>query len=180
MVITETMQRALMKEPQVAISLNLASQLGPGGILIPEKISIDACLFDLNKEFSTPTETDKAVSLPENSDARRIRIELGQVLEISAETADQIATRPQNGFPASDRFPVVVLDVPAETDKNLHIMLRTTITVFGSVVLREYYSGLTNPMILHELGSAKNGTRIEFQYIFDSDPRFTYRWVDSI
>ncbi|HEX6750619.1 MAG TPA: hypothetical protein VF092_25255 [Longimicrobium sp.] len=39
-VIAETMQRALENEPQVAVSRNLAAQLAPGGILVPERVSV--------------------------------------------------------------------------------------------------------------------------------------------
>ena len=81
----------------------------------------------------------------------------------------------KDALSADARFPAVVLDVPQEAEKHLHILLRTEITVFGSAVLREYDSGLTNPAILHELGSVRNGSRMEFQYILDSNPRFTYR-----
>lgn len=179
MVITETMQRALVKEPQVAITLNLAPQLCPGGILIPQKISIGACLLDLDSEFPVPSNSDEAVPVSEDDGARRIRVELGRVLEITAENAHQMAAmRGQNVLSTCDRFPAVVLDVPQEADKSFHVMLRTTITVFGSAVLREYDSGLTYPAILHELGHAGNGTRIEFQYVFDSNPGFAYGWVE--
>jgi hypothetical protein len=179
MVITETMQRALATEPQVAITLNLVPQLCPGGILIPEKISIDACLFDLKKEFLTPSNSDEAVRSSENPESHRIRIELGRVFEIGVDNAQHLATmRSKDAFSSDARFPAVVLDVPQEAEKDLHIMLRTEITVFGSVMLREYDSGLTNPEILHELGRIGNGRRIEFQYVLGGNPRFTHRWVD--
>lgn len=179
MVITETMQRALAKEPQVAITLNLAPQLCSGGILIPEKISIDACLFDLNKEFLSPSGFDEAVPSLENNDPRRIRIELGRVLEITAENARHLATmRRKDALPGYARLPAVVLDVPQGAEKHLHVMLRTEITVFESAMLREYDSGVTYPKILHELGTAGNGTRIEFQYVFGSSPEFAYAWAD--
>ncbi|MBV1922741.1 MAG: hypothetical protein KUG68_01800 [Flavobacteriaceae bacterium] len=40
LVVTETMDKALTKEPQVRITQNLASQIIPKGILIPEEIKI--------------------------------------------------------------------------------------------------------------------------------------------
>lgn len=43
LVISETMQRALTVEPQVAIATNLVAQLHPLGVMIPECIRVDLC-----------------------------------------------------------------------------------------------------------------------------------------
>jgi hypothetical protein len=177
MVISETMQRALAKEPQVAIMLNLAPQLCAGGILIPENIAIDACLFDLEKEFAASC-SGEAVPCSQTRDSRRTRIELGRVFEIGVDTARRLAAM-RSGHPLPDAgFPTVVLDVPEGADKDLHVMLRTEITVFGAAVLREYESGLTNPAIAHELGRIGDGRRMEFRYVLGSNPGFAHRWVD--
>lgn len=140
-----------------------------GGIFIPERITVDACFCDPEKEF-LPAEFSDSVSSFETSQAKRVRINLGRVLELTAETPPAL-------FAEAD-LPSVVLEVPKEIDKNLNLMLTTTIKVFKSVVIEEYESGITCPVILHDLNQTKRGSRIEFVYSLGNDSRFEYYWSD--
>ena len=155
MVITETMQKALSKEPQVAITVNLAPQLCRGGIFIPERVTIDAYLSDPHKEYMV------------GSRFPRDRIKLGNVFELTAEKAIEVIT--------SGNLSAGAMDLPKEIAEWQKLMLATTITVFDGIVIGEYESGLTHPLWFHDFSGAKGGDRIEFKYCFENNPGFKWQ-----
>lgn len=170
-VLTETMQKALEKEPHVAITCNLAPQLRVGGILVPQKISLNACLADAGKEFDVVTD-DETGSLSQKP--RRSRINLGEVFELTADTSRQIrdwaTTNGHDGAGASRRSPPVKLSAPQLADGNRQLMILTEITVFDSISLGDYDCGLTYPTIIQELGSIVSHQQLEFCYVTGENP----------
>lgn len=159
-VLTETMQRALEKEPQVAVTLNLAPQLCDGGLLVPERIAVDLCLFDPAREFPMLDANGE----PQHS---RVRVPLGEVFALTAESACVLAARAD--------YPAIFLDVPTDS-QHLSAMLRTRITVFGEHELDEYASGITNPLMLNGLSGARC---IRVQYQGGPRPAFRCERVDG-
>jgi hypothetical protein len=177
-VLVEAMQVALEKEPQVAITMNLAPQLCAGGIFIPERIVVSCHLCDPANEFSPlPVQTGAANSLSAGSSTRdKVRANLGNVLELTAASALNLLS-PSGGDEhlGASLSPKVAVDVPKDLDGELNLMLSTTINVFGSIALTDYESGLTCPRILYELGKIRSGMRVEFAYHPGDKPGFEYR-----
>ncbi len=148
-VICECMQRALTVEPQVAIIRRLATQLVPGGILVPARITVDACLADVSKEFTL--DTDRPVA--------RHRIPLGRLLELSRETHGPY-------------LPVTVRIPDAAAGLVLHLL--TTVQVYGDLVLRDYDSGITYPLMLPRSPTAP---AVEISYREGESPGWRLREV---
>jgi hypothetical protein len=143
----------------VAITENLARQLCPGGVFIPEAVVVEAWLVDPDREISTA---------PGAVDASGRRY-LGRVLEITA--------RNSAGPWPGDESRWVVLDVPKEAVARGKVMLATTVRVFDSVQLRERESGITHPLILHDVPVGGEDIRMEFRYSRGSHPGLEYRWA---
>jgi len=168
--ITETMQRALEQEPQVAVMLNLAPQLRQGGIAVPEKIAVAACLYDPDKEFSRAlARFSESTASSDTLKSDRVRVNLGRVFEITLENSCALR--------AQTCLPMVTLDLPRKVDERLKLLLATTVTVFDSIVLDEYESGITYPVMLPNSDRIKGGDQIEFHYSLGNQPGLKYRWV---
>jgi hypothetical protein len=71
--------------------------------------------------------------------------------------------------------PKLLLNVPEDLEGKLDVMLLTAVTVFHSIALDSYESGLTCPRILYDLGKARGGEVIEFDYRLGDRPGFKYR-----
>lgn len=177
-VLTEAMQASLEKEPQVAITMNLAPQICPGGIFIPEMIAIDVCLCDLTKEFTrTAAEAGNASSLADTARGG-CRIHLGRILELTAESCrNLLAAERSDGHGILAHSPNPILDVPTTIGERLDLILLTVITIFDSIKLDDYESGLTHPRVLYDLGRMSKGARIEFEYCVRDEPGFRCRFL---
>ena len=175
-VIVEAMQVALEREPQVAITLNLAPQLCPGGIFLPERITVDCCLCDATGEFpARPAGADAADSASAGAGGGA-RVHLGRVLDLTAGACrDLPASRSGDGQGGTSFGPKRLLHVPEELDGERDLMLRTCITVYDSIALEDHESGLTCPRILFDAGRMRGGEVMEFEYRLGDVPGFSYR-----
>jgi hypothetical protein len=149
------MQRALEKEPQVAILMNAARQLTAGGVMVPEMIAVDAVLTDLSRELGG----NGIVAEPWGG-----RIPLGRILKVDRERASAWAAA---GVPS--HLPPARIVLPSTVAAQYSLVLATTIRTFGVHVLREYESGLTHPLVVN---GWRTGEAIEFTYHLGKTPGF--------
>jgi len=170
MVITETMQESLQKETHTAITLNLAPQLCKGGILIPERITVDVCLADRTKERPIYKQGSEILK-NDTSDMGRLR--LGRLIDFTAKSAVSLSANIMTDESGRNHFPPVEVNIPANADTALDkLMLITNVGVYRGFALEDYDSTITNPVYLDNLGRPQNGSIISFKYMLGRKPGF--------
>ncbi len=156
--VSETMQRALDKEPQVAITQHLVPFLHPDGFLVPEEIVIRAGL--LNPAMESTRQMD-FVHPPEHY----IKY-LDDILVINKETLSSY----------SNTFPIAEITIaPTLINGYSALNLFTLIRVFDQVQLSPWQSGLTLPKSICRLDPRSRGKETHtFQYQIGSNPGFIH------
>lgn len=154
--LSETMKAGLQKEPQVSIISHLLPQCNRQPFLIPERITVEACL---------------AGNTAENPDAIQ---HLSTLLEFDAETAMRIKRNPEIIPVLSDGIVIKLTERPATHLSRL--VLQTTIKVFGDYELVLNKSGLTTLVLLLNITAIKKfPSQLLFQYCMNSNPGFTVK-----
>jgi len=158
--LTETMNRALTKEPQVAISLRLAPLLAASGILIPEKIDLELVAVDRKKRNELMTSNTTGEDLP----AALYEHRLAPVLSLLKDSTHA----------AIGRQPLTRVELPPGFDGH-QLELHTTITVYKQVVLKNNESAVTLPLVLKQQALA--GDILEFYYKMTDEPGIETRLI---
>jgi hypothetical protein len=155
-ILTETMQRALSVEPQVAVTLNLAPQLREGGYWLPHEITLSLRMADLGREFTQYTPDGRILV-----EAQRDHRSIGEIFRLDAQT---VSTRDKQ----SDLLPAAHLTLPDDLPTHYQPIIVTQITIFNDVRLDLYDSGITIPRIL------PYQTEFAFRYQLGSVPGLIY------
>lgn len=153
-VISETMQAALKKEPQVAIMQNLIPQCPPNTIFIPEEIVVKAEIVSRGKWNSTTNLVEGAH-----------RIELGEVVKVNKENLN------------SNEFKTVFPIANTRSDCNT-LILTTTITVYGNHQLKNSDCSLTLPLKIHNIADNQSEF-VSFWYEQGKVPGVRFQFSNS-
>lgn len=149
-VITETMQRSLAEEPFVAIVRNMRPQLAPGGVIVPERVTVELALVDPATEQAR---WNGGPGRPQRSTS------LGKVFEIEAA---QEWPEVRNG---------TTIDVRCDgAAAGQWLALHTRIVTYQVEVLEPYASGLTTADILWSASPVTRDLSLEFRYVDGSRP----------
>ncbi|MDD2764277.1 MAG: class I SAM-dependent methyltransferase [Opitutaceae bacterium] len=156
----EVLLRALKSEPQVAATRNLAPQLRRGGIFLPERIDVDAGLFDQAKWTRALTSPMK-----EGEEGLSPIQELGRVFGLDASAVNELQPR------GAGRFAATAVNVPPHDPERTPLHLFTRIRVFGDHRLGDFDSSLNLPeRVKYPAALAVKGGLVEFYYEVSADP----------
>ena len=163
MIVTETMQRALVKEPQVAITLNLVPQMEDGGILIPENIIVEAAVLDSKREMERMMGVEGA--------EKDFCYQLSKIFELNK---DSVALKNKDEY----FFQEVEVDIPKEMDKRYKkLSLLTNIQVFENEKLTYNQCSLNLPLKIMNIDEENKINKISFQYFINETPGFIHRLI---
>jgi hypothetical protein len=158
-VISETMNKALEKEPQAAITLKLAAQLPPHGILLPKNISVT--LQKINSSLQ-----QKALAITESNMPNHSEFEAGLGMIITLDKNSTLAGITQR--------PLCSITIPGDYDEAIHkLQYFTTITVYKNHLLQRSDCSLTLPLNVEPYGkkSIRAGDTLDFYYTMHPVPR---------
>lgn len=167
--VMESLQKALAKEPQVALAMNLVPQMSPSGILIPERITLTAALADINAEILGPSTDSEATVVRDGSQARRERVVLGPLFEVSV---DAVRSYEVQAFRDEDQVCIPARTVTAKhpTSGAQQPVILTSIQIFDSIALGDYESGLTYPTVLLNQDLVAEPGSVSFVYRLGPEP----------
>ncbi|MDG1945135.1 MAG: hypothetical protein P8J17_12835 [Halioglobus sp.] len=179
LIIVEAMQKSLEQEPQFAITANLAPQLSPYGIFIPQRIDVSLCLTDLEheKKLSTQSQRHGVDELKKHTGRHLIKT----ICTLHPEYAfDQMQRAQTSSDGTMLQLEPIMVEIPVMASvAQLDAALFTTVRVFEQYSLQDYDSQITLPLKCHELLPLVGGDRHQISYQLGSYPRFNFRRLNK-
>jgi hypothetical protein len=155
--LSETMQRALKCEQQVAICMNIIPQLSPKILMIPENIVLNAALIHHEKKSMTSNISNPVIN------------RLGTIFELNKETILQ-HTSAFNESKGSYNFPPIILNIPKSSNQKVPTLnILTEILVYDENLITFQESGLTMSFLINQFQGILP-EEVTFYYQIDENP----------
>lgn len=151
-ILSETMNAGLEREPQVSVFAHLFGSLAEGGVLIPEAVTVNLWLSSGRAAPHAPWDG-----------SRRL---LGQLFRLDRQTAQVLHTGDGSGLQGQ-------LPVPAHPPQLEHLEVSTEVRVFGAHALAERQSSLTLPVYTRRARVAPE-TVLRYRYVVGARPRWEF------
>jgi len=169
------MQKSLEQEPQFAITANLAPQLFPSGVFIPQCIEVGLYLIDLQQEQQR---LNGQGQLPSTAVVKSVvRHPLASIFTLLPEHAlSQMRTAQRHtGSNTAELEPTIVVILHIADIARFDAVLLTRIEVFEQYHLEDYDAQITLPLKCHELTPLKGGQCYSVSYQLGSYPEFHFQ-----
>ena len=160
-IVSETMNVCLGKEPQVAITRHLRVQV-PEAVMVPAAIRIEACMLDPVREQQNMF-LGVGESLPKPE-----REYLGTVFELTGSSVSAWASMDGPSLPAAR------IVIPPGLARRFKFRLLTRIHVYGGFSLSDYDSSLNLPQKLAGDPELSGGEQLQFRYTLGEKPGLEY------
>ncbi|MGB1216683.1 MAG: hypothetical protein ACPG5P_02335 [Saprospiraceae bacterium] len=163
--LSETMQYALLKEPQVSIALHLSQFLSPKGKLIPESIEVDLGLVNMKIRH------EHSMTLDSQFEKKDYYLFLEKILHLNADFVKD--------FSKKSNFKNHKVDVGIRNQSSDNsLCLMTKITTYNKHTIEHWDSGLTVPKTLAYSLSVNQPQRFSIQYYISDNPDYHIQKLD--
>ncbi len=162
-IISETMDKALTREPQLAIFSNLVNYLSPTGHLIPECIKVDLVASSIYLEKDVP------YYCFDDIETRLINLKHRQFID-NVICADRHFFEAHKFIPNQSLFLKTVKTNHIKENLN-ELIFNTEVIVFNNVALLEDDSTLTKKYICYSFTEIDKGKEFNVHYLNNDSPR---------
>ncbi|WP_147125144.1 hypothetical protein [Shimia ponticola] len=156
-IVTEVLQRALLREPQVQVTRHLSRHLIEGGLFVPEDIHLDLTVCDPRAIFLA--DDAKGNTDPTSPE----RIQLGSVFHLCGAQAWSL---PEEG----GRIPLGFITIPEVPDDEMTLNIFTRIRTFGDLWLNENDCSLNLVATADLQPHIRSGERLNVAYRIADEP----------
>lgn len=162
-IISETMDKALCREPQLAIFNNLVSYLSPTGYLIPECIKVDLVASSIYLEKDVP------YYVFDDVETRILNMQHRQFIDTIV-CADKVFFENNMLIPNQQLF-LKSIETQHVNDNLNELIFLTEVKIFGNVILLEDDSTLTKKYICYSFAENEKGKEFDLFYLNNESPR---------